>query len=203
MDAADGRNPIRFDGVLTGIDTRLARDGLSGLRQEMGLVPDADAVDAIEPDTRNELSLTAWGEGILGVPESFTAEGEFVLIDPLITRVHVFGVFSRILDALQLGIGSFTLNEATGAFSYEKDRLDFSSLRMTGPSSRVEARGYWDRLSNEMDFRLKSYPLQELNIPLISQIALVLVPISHVFEVRVWGTPDEPQWRLILDPSSL
>ncbi|HOO91862.1 MAG TPA: hypothetical protein PKX94_00225 [Opitutales bacterium] len=203
MDAADGRNPIRFDGVLTGIDTRLARDGLSGLRQEMGLVPDADAVDAIEPDTRNELSLTAWGEGILGIPESFTAEGEFVLIDPLITCVHVFGVFSRILDALQLGIGSFTLNEATGAFSYEKDRLDFSSLRMTGPSSRVEARGYWDRLSNEMDFRLKSYPLQELNIPLISQIALVLVPISHVFEVRVWGTPDDPQWRLILDPSSL
>jgi len=45
--------------------------------------------------------------------------------------------------------------------------------------------------------------LQELNIPLISQIALVLVPISHVFEVRVWGTPDDPQWRLILDPSSL
>lgn len=203
MDNEEGNHPVRFDGVLTKVDTGRAKEALSGLRATAGLIAEPDSLDAVDTETTNELSLTAWGEGVMGMPASFTAEGEFLLLDPMITRVHVFGVFSRILDAFQLGIGSFTLNEATGSFRYEDDKLDFSSLKMTGPSSRVEARGHWNRVSNEMDFRLKSYPLQELNIPLISQIALVLVPISHVFEVRVWGTPDDPQWRLILDPSSL
>jgi hypothetical protein len=208
------RNPdpplLHFDLAINGMDYRLAA---SCVPQKSGSnpssSPESDPLGQ-EPDlewetqqTRSSTDIAMKGSFPLGNRNGLVGSGSFTLEDPLIHRVHLLGGLSKLLSSIDLNLGSFALKQASSDLRLEGPVVFFDDLVLTGPSSRVAARGTWNMDDSSLDFRLKAYPLREARFPVIAGLGLILRPVSQLFAVRLTGTLDKPDWQIVVDARNL
>jgi len=155
------------------------------------------------PEDQSFMDFTLVGSCPIGDKNGLQAIGSFQLDDPLIHRVHMFGGFSKLMDNAEMNLGSFSLKKATSPLRIDGSMLYFDDLELTGPSSRVKSKGSVNLSNGELDFRLKAYPLDEVKFPVVAGLALVLRPFVGLFEVQLDGTLEDPEWKVVIDPSGL
>ena len=107
------------------------------------------------------------------------------------------------MDNAELNLGSFSLKEASSPLKLEGSKVFFENLELTGPSSKVRSKGFLDLGEQTLDFRVKAYPLGEVKFPVVAVLAFTLRPFTNLFEVRVTGSIEDPEWKLQIDPSGL
>ena len=207
----DGKEPDRllsFQVDIEGFDYHVAGTKLKSMSQSQPETAPkiANNAKADKPKKEREPSvanLTLEGSCPLGTWNGLKGTGKFELDDPLIHRVHVFGGFSKLMDNAELNLGSFSLKHATSPLRLEGKKIYFDDLELTGPSTRVKAKGVVNLDDKTLDFRLKTYPLGEVKFPIVAGVAFLLRPITSLFEVRATGPIDDPEWNMVLNPGGL
>ena len=165
--------------------------------------PESTGIQLKRPRDESYMDLVIKGSCPLDNLDGMHAVGSFELDDPLIHRVHIFGGFSKLMDNAELNLGSFSLKRATSPFEVDGRLLRLDDLELTGPSSRVKSKGTVNLEDGSLNFRLKAYPLGEVKFPVVAGLALVLRPFAHLFEVQLSGTFEDPEWKVVIDPSGL
>ncbi len=174
------------------------------------LPPLADAmknrIEAEENPDRKEhnLDFSIECSGDPDQPETLLGEGKLSLLSPNLANVRLLGVLSRISEEIPLPItlGSFQFERASTSFLLNRGLVEFSDLTLYSPSSRVVASGAYDMSDETMDFNAQMQILGQSKIPILAQLGALLNPVGKIFEFRIWGKVNDPQWRLYLDPRS-
>jgi hypothetical protein len=190
---------LHFDLKVGDFDYRIAGSRLPGSQTPS---PSAAAA-AAESGSPSFTTLRLSGSCPVGQLDLLQANGSFELDDPLIHRVHLLGGLSKALSGINLNLGSFSLKRASSSIRMDGKDVFFDDLVLTGPSSRVAAKGKLNLDSKNLDFRLKAYPLREVQFPIIAGLAFMLRPVTTLFSVRLDGTLDEPNWQVTIDARSL
>jgi hypothetical protein len=72
-----------------------------------------------------------------------------------------------------------------------------------GANSAIDAHGVYLLDRHELDFNAKIFPFQESGNLIKTVVGAVLTPLSSVFEVKLAGSLEKPQWGLALGPGNL
>lgn len=143
------------------------------------------------------MDVAASAEGRLDDFYSYQGEGNAVLQGEL-GEVPLLGLLSELLKFTAL---RFTTARAN--FKIDSTRLAFSEVAIGGANSRIDAKGDYRLDRNELDFKAKLFPFQESENILKSVVGAVLSPISNVFEVKLSGTLEKPEWAFVIGPTNL
>jgi autotransporter translocation and assembly factor TamB len=84
----------------------------------------------------------------------------------------------------------------------ESGLFTFPDLTLRGANSVIEAHGNFDLNRRELDFKAKVFPFQESQSLLKSVVGAVLTPFSNIFEVKLSGTLDKPDWSFVASPTN-
>jgi len=146
-------------------------------------------------------------DGAIDFPhlQTLDGEGEITLHTPRLADVHLLGLVSRVIEALPLPfrIGSISFDQLNAGFEATDGILFTDNLRLTSPTTRVEAIGTIDLSEMEMDLQATLFPLQEITVPLLGQLTQLLQPFGRVLDFRLHGPVDDPAIRFRLDPRNL
>jgi hypothetical protein len=113
-------------------------------------------------------------------------------------KVSTLGPLSALLPFTRL---HFTAARAD--FTINGRQLDFTDITVTGANSRIDARGSYAVDRHALDFNARVDPLRE-NKSLPGQLlGGILTPLSELTQVRLTGSPDKPQWALVIGPTNL
>ena len=82
-------------------------------------------------------------------------------------------------------------------------QLAFKSLRLTGPSALVEAKGDYTLDTGRLAFNARVRPFEQRTGLLSSTAGLVLTPLSSALEVELSGTLEKPEWTFTYGPGRL
>ena len=156
-----------------------------------------------DPEDRNlDFSIECTGD--FENPETLLGEGYIDLETPNLANVRLLGIFSLISEQFPLPItlGSFKFDRVSTSFLLNRGLIEFPNLTLHSPSSRLLASGSYDLPKETIDFDARMELLGEVKFPILAQLSALLRPVGKVFEFKVWGELDDPQWRLYLDPRS-
>ena len=170
--------------------------------------PDTPATKARpEPEkTRplgGSLALSLKATGPLADPLGLSGQGEGVVSGADLARIRLLGGLSGLLSDLGIGLGTVRLNGAQAGFQLDRNRLAFQSLRLTGPSALVEARGDYTLDTGRLAFNARVRPFEQSTGLLSSTAGLVLTPLSSALEVQLSGTLEKPEWTFAYGPGRL
>jgi hypothetical protein len=143
------------------------------------------------------LDLAAVAEGRYGEPYGLVGDGSVALRGEEIGEVPLLGMLSSLLKFTALrftsGNAKFKLNNA---------KIEFPEVALRGANSTIDAHGEYALDRKELDFKAKVFPFQESNNILKSVVGAVLSPISNVFEVKLTGTLEKPEWAFVMGPTN-
>lgn len=140
-------------------------------------------------------SLKAKGKGHLGVFNSFRVEGAFRLKEAQLGQIHLLGQLSK-----SLKLGSFDFKDLKAEFYLDAGFLTVPSLGIWGNTARMEGKGDYSFIQDELDFSLHFYFLGGLKVPVVSRIFRWIDPLSKISFIQLKGSLDEPEWKLKLSP---
>ncbi|MFP4357809.1 MAG: AsmA-like C-terminal region-containing protein [Puniceicoccaceae bacterium] len=171
------------------------------LREAFGERFERDGEEARE--SRN-LDFSIECSGDIDDPATLLGEGSLDLATPNLANIRLLGFFSRISEELPLPLtlGSFRFERVSSSFLLNRGLVEVPDLTLHSASSRVLASGAYDMDKGTIDFNARMQLLGEVRFPILAQLGNLLNPVGRVFEFRVWGDPDDPDWRLYLDPRS-
>jgi len=144
------------------------------------------------------LNLAIAAEGLYNDPLTYQGTGTAELEGPGLGEVPLLGSLSDLLKFTAL---RFTT--AKGKFKIAGPRLTFSELSLRGSNSAIDGHGDYALDKRELDFYAKIFPFQESGSFLKSVVGAVLSPLSNVFEVKLAGSLEKPQWSFVIGPSNL
>jgi hypothetical protein len=144
------------------------------------------------------LDLAAIGEGLLTDPFSFHGNGNATLQGAEIGEVPLFGQLSELLKFTAL---RFTSAQTT--FKLNSTKVEFPDLKLRGANSAIDAHGEYALDRRELDFKAKIFPFQESGNLIKTVVGVVLSPISNVFEVKLAGSLEKPEWAFVIGPTNL
>jgi len=145
---------------------------------------------------RFDLKVSA--AGAYADPLSYRGDGNARVQGPELMKVPMLGPLSALLPFTQL---HFTT--ASADFTVNGPQLDFTDITVSGANSRIDARGSYGVDRHALNFNARVYPLRE-NKSLPGQLlGGFLTPLSELSRVRLTGSPDKPQWALVLGPTNL
>lgn len=144
------------------------------------------------------LDLAAAAEGFYSDPFSFQGNGNASLEGDDIGEIALLGALS---DLLRFTALRFTT--ARGSFKIDGAQLAFSELHVRGPSAAIDAHGEYRLDRQQLDFNARLFPFQESGNLLKSVVGVVLTPFSNVFEVKLTGSLEKPQWAFVIGPTNL
>ena len=134
------------------------------------------------------------GDLVLGDTPDFQGSGDFILRDPNLRRVQLFGTLSKGLDALGLGFSGYDLTEARGRFTLKDQKAQLPELVIGGEDAEINLKGQLDLRTGgidfEGDFRLKDSdwgPLGYLNPNRL---------ITKAIKLRIGGTMAKPETKV-------
>ncbi len=150
------------------------------------------------------LSLTFAGIGDFPTLESFQGLGSIDLQSANLANVRLFGVISRLIEALPLPFypGSINFHHLKADFRIANGKIHSENLKLLGATTRVEARGSYSMPDSQLDFMATLNPLRESSFPLLSEFSRLLQPFGRILEFRVTGPPEDPDIRFRVDPRS-
>lgn len=134
-------------------------------------------------------------EGIERQPATYKGKGYMMLENAELGKIRMFGIFSRMFEALYMPIGVFNLDEATADFDIVDGVVNTPNLLVTGPNTTVEAHGNLSLVNDRIDMELKAFLLSPPEESLISLFGLILSPFGHFMEMNVSGTIADPQFN--------
>lgn len=143
------------------------------------------------------LDLAASAEGAYDNLLSYTGEGSATLGGAELGEIKLLGQLSDLFSFTAL---RFTAARAN--FRIDGPRLVFSDVSLTGANSAINAHGTYALDRRELDFNAKIFPFQESNLGFKSIFGAVLTPLSNVFEVKLTGSLEQPDWRFLIGPTN-
>jgi hypothetical protein len=143
------------------------------------------------------LDLAASAEGSYSNPLSFSGAGTATLNGAEIGEVPLLGALSELLKFTALRFTS-----ARSSFKIDGPKLDFTEFALRGANSAIDAHGTYALDRHELDFKAKIFPFQESGNLIKSVVGAVLSPISNVFEVKLTGSLEKPQWAFVIGPTN-
>ena len=148
---------------------------------------------------RLDVALSAQGEP--GNIASFTGTGNASLTGTELGEIHLFGLLSQMLSGLSLNFSSVKLDAARTSFRLEAGRLNFPDLKITGPTSVIDARGNYAFATNALDFTAKFKPYEENRNIFTLPFSLVINPITSMLELKLTGPLSKPDWSIVVGGS--
>lgn len=145
-----------------------------------------------------QVDFAASAEGSYDNPLSFRGEGSAKLRGPEIAEIPLLGALSKVLQFTALRI-----TEGDANFKIEGPKITFPQLQFRGPSASIDAQGSYALPQRELDFQAKIFPFQESENLIKTVVGAVLTPLSNVFEVKLTGTLEKPNWAVTLNPTNL
>ncbi|MFO7726185.1 MAG: AsmA-like C-terminal region-containing protein, partial [Oceanipulchritudo sp.] len=169
-------------------------DYQTALRQLAGLLREPDRLEdaLLHGDTRGRLDAAvdmSFGSDL----DEAEGSGQITLRRANISRIHLFGGLSRLLDDIGLGFSTVNLNAASIQWRLADNRLGIKEGLVTGPVVSLRAEGEINLKSRLLNLDADLMLLQGL-------ISKVLTPVSDTIELKVTGPIEEPVWRMNLTP---
>jgi hypothetical protein len=143
------------------------------------------------------LALTLSAEGAYDDPYGYHGDGSATLDGPSLGEVKLLGLLSELFR-----FTSLRFNTARTNFKVDGPRLNFTDVAVTGANSAITGRGTYALDRRVLDFNAKIYPFQESSLFLKSLVGAVLTPFSNVFEVKLTGTLEHPDWSFVIGPTN-
>jgi hypothetical protein len=153
--------------------------------------------------TTGRLNLRLSGDGNYRDPYSFIGSGSGEISGAELAQINLLGGLSDVLRAVRLNFTSLRLNSAQANFKLNGRQLDFSELKITGPTASIDLTGLYRLDLQQMDFNARVSPFELSKNPLASAVDLVLTPFTNILELKLSGSMDHPRWRFAYGPSSL
>ena len=130
----------------------------------------------------------------LGANPAVEGQGDFVLRDPQLRRVQLFGVLTQGLDTLGLGFSGYDLTEARGQFRIKDRVATLPNLVIGGEDAELCLAGTVDLNSGGLklagDFQLKDSPWGPLGFLNPNRL------ITKVIKIKVGGTLAKPDTKV-------
>ncbi len=143
------------------------------------------------------LDLAASAEGRYDDPFSYHGTGNAVLQGSELGEVQMLGLLSELFKFTALRFTSARAN-----FKIDGAKLTFPAIALRGANSAIDAHGDFALDRRELDFKAKIFPFQESTGILKSVVGAVLTPLSNIFEVKLTGTLDKPEWAFVVGPTN-
>ena len=143
------------------------------------------------------LDLSAAAEGSYQDLLSYHGAGQATLQGAGLGEVQLLGLLSELFTFTAL-----RFNTARTTFQIDGAKLTFPDLTLRGANSVIEAHGNFALDRRELDFKAKVFPFQESQSLLKSVVGAVLTPFSNIFEVKLSGTLDKPDWSFVASPTN-
>lgn len=150
------------------------------------------------------LDLSAKASGLYTQTYSYTGKGQAELRGAELAEINLLGALSQALRGNSLlGFTSWSLDTARADFSIERERLVFPELTITGPSAKLEGKGFYALDAKAMNFNAKFYPYDQGKTLLASAVDLVLTPVSAALELKLSGSLENPRWYFAYGPTGI
>ena len=144
-------------------------------------------------DSSNKAIIESMEIHAIGHPDeisSFEGKGKFNLFDPDLAKVNMLSLLSKELTALTLPLISYRFNRMQTDFTLKDKKLVIGTkpLLITGPNAKVEATGNLHLKTQNLNFRVKLFPLG--------------LPLAGILEMRLGGKLNKPKWNPTSPPAS-
>jgi len=192
-----GQRRLGFDFAIKDANLGVATKTLEEFFAHHGSKPAASAAKFVQEKAAVRVDLAASAEGLYSDPLSFHGGGNASLAGAEIGEVPLLGALSELLKFTAL---RFTAANAN--FRINGPRLEFPEITLRGANSAIDAHGSYTLDRRQLDFNAKIYPFQESGNLLKSVVGAVLTPLSNVFEVKLTGSLENPQWGLAIGPTN-
>lgn len=143
------------------------------------------------------LDVAASAEGLYSDPLSYKGTGNAALQGAELGEVQLLGLLSELFKFTALRFTSARTN-----FKIDGAKLTFPDFALRGANSAIDAHGDFRLDRNELDFKAKLFPFQESDGLIKSVVGAVLTPFSNIFEVKLTGTLDKPEWAFVVGPTN-
>ena len=145
------------------------------------------------------ISLSLQAEGPLSKPLQFEGTGIFHLKETKIGQISILGKISEGLKSFKIPIPSdgFVFNELLLPFELNNETINFDSLSLKGPLSRVNAHGNINLLSGTLDLIAKFSPIGNIPLPVIGNIIELTDPFTRLGVIEITGDYKNPKWKFL------
>jgi hypothetical protein len=175
----------------------LAAEAVERFSAEANHRPPAPPGKFVQEKANVRLDLAATAEGRYADAFSFHGAGTAALRGAEIGEVPLLGQLSELLKFTALRFTS-----AHAAFKINGRKLEFSEFALRGANSAIDAHGDYLLDRHELDFKAKLFPFQESDNLIKTVVGAVLTPISNVFEVKLTGSLQKPEWAFVIGPTN-
>jgi len=132
------------------------------------------------------LDLNGTGTDLTG----YQGGGNFEITDGVLLEVPLFGIFSRILNAIAAGLGSTAVKSAHCTYTITNQLVKTDDLKFETSSAAVSSHGTIGFPRGDLDIRVEAQPLRSW-----PGINILTWMFGKIFEYKVGGTLDNPNWR--------
>jgi hypothetical protein len=195
--AAGADQRLSFEGSITDASLGLAVGAVQAFSAARKHQPAPPPGKFVQEKINVRLDLKAAAEGLSKDPFSFHGEGKTALRGAQIGEVALFGALSDLLKFTALRFTS-----AQSSIKINGAKLEFPDVTLRGANSAIDAHGDYALERRELDFKAKIYPFQESGNVLKTVVGAVLTPFSSVFEVKLTGSLEKPDWAFVMGPTN-
>lgn len=122
--------------------------------------------------------------------DTFRGQGSFEIAEGVLLEVPVFGIFSRILNLVVPGLGSASVTKANCTYNIANGQVKTDDLQFETGAAAVRSRGVIGLARGDLDFRVEAQPLRSW-----PGINILTWMFGKIFEYKIGGTIDNPNWR--------
>lgn len=158
---------------------------------------------SLENSGGGTLDIRLKAQGPLGDIYGFSGEGFFELRDPNLGRIRLLGGLSTALEETILPFGTLALNKMASGIVLDRELVQFPSMRITGPITRIKADGDYSLLEKDLNFDVQVFLGNPEESALLTMVTSVLRPITYALELNLAGTLQDPTWKFAHAPGTV
>lgn len=151
-----------------------------------------------------QLDLRISADGRANDPLSFTGNGNAEVMKAELVNLYLFGSLSQALRGVRaLNFTSLNLTGGQVNFVIDRRKILFPEAIMTGQRALVKLNGEYALDTDFANLTAKMYPLSGSKGLLGKGLGFLLVPVTHLAEMKLTGSLSAPKWRFSYGPTSL
>lgn len=156
-------------------------------------------------EIRGKVDLSIFAEGPSSDIKFYEGTGNIHFYDVDIGSIHFLGGIRERLGSFNFPLPSDALyfSNLEAPFALEQDRLIFDQAILSGPVSRIEAKGEVNWVKQEVDLMADFKLAGNLGIPVLKQIINWADPLSKLSKLKIQGNWDNPEWSIHLGTNLL
>lgn len=143
------------------------------------------------------------GSTDMATTEALKADGHIIIQQAALQNITTLGGLSRTLDKIGLKFTTIRLTNAEGEFSIADNVMHFPDLAISGDRTLIRASGKYGFDKGSLDMRVNIYPAEHITKTPLALLKTLTTPLGNAFEMMLFGTIDDPKYRLTVDPRNL